>query len=292
MYNKWLIIDILEKKGNTTIYNVKPNINDDTSEIIKNNLKGKKWVLKLINNNHSKPYIEEIQNTEDYQLYKSSYCVNMPEDSSFRSGIIDNKCWYVMEKYDDSLKNNFLFGKNKMGLLISNIIDSLEWIHLTHNIVHGDIKIDNILINFNNTEKPFCLIDYESMTKPNSLNCIKNLPNGYYYFGLGCISDKPFMSYRMDLQAFGYLLWCLSLSIDSYHRFNWQMKAFTYYDNNKITSEFYDLENIQNIENLNANMNDLIKSYFEIISEVDWFEKESPNPDIYKRIKNLITSLN
>jgi hypothetical protein len=87
------------------------------------------------------------------------------------------------------------------------------------------------------------------MTKPNSLNCIKNLPNGYYYFGLGCISDKPFMSYRMDLQAFGYLLWSLSLSIDSYHRFNWQMKAFTYYDNNKITSEFYDLENIQNIEN-------------------------------------------
>lgn len=288
MHNKWFIIDILEKKGNTLIYNVKPVLNDETSEIIKNNLNGKKWVLKYIKDEAKHPYTEEIDNIEKYELHKSPFCITMPEDISFRSGIFDNKSWYVMEKYDSSLKHHFLFGKNKIKLLISNIIDSLEWLHITKKRVHGDIKIDNILINFNNNEKPFCLIDYESIAEPNTNACNKNLPNGYYYFGLGCTSDKPFMSYRMDLQAFGYLLWSLTLSVDSCYRFNWQSKAFNYYDNNKITSEFDDLIKTRVTENANLYMDNLMKSYFSIISEVDWFEK-NPNPNIYERIKNLIS---
>lgn len=288
MYNKWFIIDILEKKGHTLIYNVKPVLDEKTSETIKNNLSGIKWVLKYIKEDASHPYTEEIDNIEKYELYKSPFCIKMPEDNSYRSGIFDNKSWYVMEKHDSSLKNHFLFGKNKIQLLISNIIDSLEWFHIEKKRVHGDIKIDNILINFKNDEKPFCLIDYESMAEPNSVTCAKNLPNGYYYFGLGCTSDKPFISYRMDLQAFGYLLWCLTLSVDSYFRFNWQDKAFGYYDQNKITSEFDDLVKVRFTENATSYMNDLIKSYFNIITEVDWFEK-NPNPDIYKRIKGLIS---
>jgi hypothetical protein len=58
--------------------------------------------------------------------------------------------------------------------------------------------------------------------------------------------------------------------------------------NNKITSEFDDLVKVRFTENTKLCMNDLIKSYFNIISEVDWLEV-NPNPDIYKRIKNLIS---
>lgn len=288
MYKKWLIIDILKRKGNTLIYNVKPVIDDETCEIIKNNLNGRKWVLKYIKNINSHPYTEEIDNIEKYELHKSQFCITMPDDNSYRSGIYDNKSWYVMQKYDGSLKEYFLFGKNNIKLLLSNIIDSLEWFHTTKKRVYGDMKIDNILINFNDNKTPFCLIDYESITEPNTNTCIKDLPNGYYYFGLGCSSDKPYMSYRMDLQAFGYILWSLTLSVDSHFIFNWQSKAFNYYDDNKITSEFDDLVKVRFTENTTLCMNDLIKSYFNIISGVDWLEV-NPNPEIYKKIKNLIS---
>jgi tol-pal system-associated acyl-CoA thioesterase len=49
-----------------------------------------------------------------------------------------------------------------------------------------------------------------------------------------------------------------------------------------------DLVKVRFTENTKLCMNDLIKSYFNIISEVDWLEV-NPNPDIYKRIKNLIS---
>jgi len=297
MFDKWQIIDIIEsKQNNMYIYNVTPIFDNNTSEIIKMNLQNKKWVMKLIISNvhNNQVYKDEIENIEKYELYNNPYFISMPIDSSFRSGMYrsyingmyNNKCWYAMEKYDSNLKNSFLFGKNKMKLLISNIINTIEWLHLTKNRVHGDIKIDNILVNFNTIEKPFCLIDYETIAKPNFEKCIENLPNGYYFYALGCSSDKSFTSYRMDLEAFGNILWCLTLSIDKYYRFSWQILAFNYYENNKITSDFDNLNKLRNNET-NIEMNDLVKSYFNIISDVDWCE-ENPNPDIYKRIKELI----
>lgn len=283
MFEKWLIIDILEsKKMQTIIYNVKSSINENIY------LENKKWVMKLIlSSKDSEVYTEEIDNIEKYELYNNPFCVAMPTELSLRSGIYENKSWYVMEKYDNNLTKAFLFGKNNMKLLISNVIDLIEWLHISKNRVHGDIKSDNILINFTDTRKPFCLADYESITKPNNNICIKNLPNGYYYYGYGCLSDKPYMSYRMDLQAFGYILWNLTTSVESYNKFNWQLKAFAYYDKNKINSEFDDLNDIRFMHDMNTNKTELIKSYFNIISEVDWFER-NPNPDIYKRIRELI----
>jgi len=280
MSEKWIIIDIIESKRQTIIYNVKPSLNENTF------LQNKKWVMKLISTIDFKPYTDEIDNIEKYELYNSPYCVRMPSELSLRSGIYENKCWYAMEKYDDNLKNAFLFGKCNIKLLISNIIDFIEWLHLSKNIVHGDIKADNILINFQDKERPFCLADYESLTKPNNYICSKNLPNGYYYYGFGCYSDKPYMSYRMDLQAFGYLLWNLTTSVESYNKFDWQMKAFFYYENKKITNQFNHLDDNRFLYDFNTEKPDLIKAYFNIISEVDWFEK-NPNPDIYKRIRKL-----
>ena len=290
MYDKWMLIDILENKDNSTvIYNVKP-INK--KYFFFNNkysvVDDKIWVMKrfYFKNNDNK-YSDELNNIEKYKLYDCKFCISMPENPEYRFGHDLIGAWYTMEKYDGNLKNNFLFGKNKIKLLISNIIDFFEWLHITKSRVHGDVKVDNILVKFTENERPFVIIDYESISEPENILCLNNLPNGYYYYGLGCKSDKPYISYRMDLEAFGYILWSLTLSVEQYIKFNWQRQSFILYETGKKKNEFNLLDEIRNNSFINTDMNDLIKSYFNIISKVDWFDK-NPNPDVYKQIRNII----
>ena len=151
-------------------------------------------------------------------------------------------------------------------------------------IIHGDIKSENILINFKNTNTPFCLIDFESLCKPDKITCENDLPCGYYYYALGCESDKPYYSYRMDLQAFGIILWNLTLSVENFYKFDWQDRGNYNYNKRKNFNEFKYLNALRNI---NGEKNDLIKNYFEIIEKVDWYDTEV-DPDIYKKIKDLV----
>jgi len=276
---QWNLINIIETKKDKIIYKVVPIIEDDISDSLKNELLNNEWVMKVITNDDT-----EVNIINNLLLYNNPFCIKMPIDYTFRSRISNTKSWYTMELYESNIKQKFNYAKNKIKLLISNIIDFLEWLHIKEEKVHGDIKPDNILFKQCN-KRPFCLIDYENIGEIEQNICYKNLPNGYYYYALGCESDKPYMSYRMDLQAFGFILWSLSLSIETYYSFPWQNQAFTYYNNKKTTNDFNNLNKIRDLNNLPKN--ELITSYFKIISEVGWYDNVVDS-EIYNKIRKII----
>ena len=277
--NIWQIESLVEEKNDTIIYNVSPIINNLNKDELINELTNKKWVMKVIDN-----YLREIKMIENFSIYNIPFCIKMPSDKKFRSGIDYESGWYVMEKYDCNLRTNFLFGKNKIKLLVLNIISFIECIHINHKIVHGDIKADNILIKFDDNENPFKLIDFESLCHPEKIKCIDENKDGYYYYGLGCYSDKPFMSYRMDLESFGIILWSLTLSIENFYKFYWQSEAFHKYENYSNGNIYEYLNQLR--KNTPEDKNETIKKYFEIVSELDWYEL-NPKPYIYTKIKDL-----
>ena len=280
MNNLWSIESLIEQKNDTIIYNVVPFINITISNDLANELVNTKWVIKIISN-----YLREIKIIENHNIYNIPFSIKMPSDKKFRSGFDNGKGWYVMEKYDGNLRNNFLFGKNKIKLLVLNIISFIEYIHINKKMVHGDIKPDNILVKFDNNDNPFKLIDFESLTEPDLINCYEQGRDGYYYYGLGCYSDTSYFSYRMDLESFGMILWSLTLSIENFYKFNWQDIAFHKYEYYKNTENIYDYLN-ELRKNTLENKNDIITKYFEIISELDWYES-NPKGDIYTKIKEL-----
>jgi len=281
----WKIISCLEEKEGVIIYNIIPNdeIDEEDKELFNN-----KWVMKVINNYH-----REIDMIENYEIFKSPYCVKMPSKKINRSGTYKNNSWYVMEKYLGNLKNYFLYGKNNIDILVFEIISFIEFLHVEKNVVHGDVKPENILVNLKE-DNMFKLIDYESLVKPTSVICKNNIRDGFYYYSLGCYDNKSFYSFRMDLEAFGIILWCLTLSDDYLYRFNWQYDSYDQYINipdncfyisYEIISYTYDKLNLLK-KNSKEYKDEKIKKYFEIINELDW-NTNTPNPEIYKKIKEL-----
>lgn len=270
--NIWELGEIIEFNTNTIIYNVIPTI-------INEDLEKTKWILKF-----SKNFISEIKKIEEYLIFNEKFCIKMPLEKEFRSGLINKDGWYVMEKYDGNLHKYFLFGKNNIKLLISNIINFIKWLHVEKKVVHGDLKHQNILINFTKKDRPFCLIDYESLDEPDNIACVDNNPDGYYYYGYGCEYDKPNCSFRYDLEAFGLILWALTLSVDSLYKFHWQEEAFKRYKKKQFDNHYSYLNALK--QSYITPKSDLIINYYKIIEEVDWYEK-NPDPDIYDRILKL-----
>jgi serine/threonine protein kinase len=280
--NCWKIKDKIYERKHVNIYTVDPIINDDMTDDIKNEITSKKWVLKYFNNNP-----EEVMIIESFKLYETEFCIPMPLTKRHRCGLYKGKYWYIMEKYESSLAHNIKFAKENINVLVLNILNFLEWLHIEKKCVHGDIKENNILINKENNKNPFCITDYETIGKIETFPCYENLPYGYYYYTYGCDYDKPYYSYRADLQAFGYILLSLLNSTTEFKIYNWQKVAITRYENNCKINYFEELEAIKQLEMLEVKIPDVLTKYFDIISNVNWDDKYK-NPEIYVKLKNLI----
>jgi len=273
-YGIWKIENIIEEKTDSAIYNIIPtNLDCENIEIYDND-----WVMKITN------YDTEIRVIESLKIYENPFACKMPSNYQNRHGFYKKNNWFVLEKYDDNLLNKFMFGKQNLNLLVLNIIDFIEWLHVEKKKIHGDIKAQNIVVKTNSINKLFCLIDYENIQEPDgTIICKDNLPNGYYYYSLGCDINESYLSYRMDLEAFGMILWALTLSEEKYYSFDWQNSSYYYYNNHEKNNYFYNLDKTKNIQP----KNDLINKYYNIINKVKWNDKIA-NPDIYKNIKNLV----
>jgi serine/threonine protein kinase len=287
-FKKWNIKKVLVKNNKTYIYDVEPilDLEDNKNEEIKKDILSTKWVLKYTSN-----WYRELRIINELKLYEDNdLFIRMPQEITFRGEILPNFSYFTMEKYDLPLRNDYMFAKKNLKNLGKYLIDVLSYLHLKLNKVHGDIKCDNILIKYSKSQ-PFILMDYECIKEPDEITCDAELPEGYYYYYLGCYFDKPPFSYRNDLQTIGYLFYSLALSTDKeYVITSWQSYAMDFYNENLKKNDFEFLETIRKNDVVKENLinneyKNMIVSYFDIIEKQDWYGK--PNPEVYEKLQNL-----
>jgi serine/threonine protein kinase len=287
-FKKWQLNKVLVCNSKTTIYNVEPKFDfeDNTNEELKNDILSTKWVLK-----YTSHWERELRIINQLKLYENDELfIKMPKDKIFRGEIFPSFSYFVMEKYDSTIRDNFKFARENLKKLGKYLIDVLSFLHLKLNKIHGDIKCDNILIKYSKSQ-PFILMDYECIKEPDEVLCQSELPEGYYYYYLGCYFDKPHFSYRSDLQTVGYLFYSLAMSTHKeYVITSWQNYAMDFYNEDLKKNDFEFLETIRKNDVIKEFLTkneykDMIVSYFDIIEKQDWYG--NPNPEVYEKLQTL-----
>lgn len=240
--------------------------------IVKRGCESIEWVLKISDNDN------EIKNILKYDIQRHEFGIKMPESDA--SGIYKKWHWFVMEKCKcdcSALVKNSIH----IGSFIECIIGFLKYIHRTHKVIHGDLKINNILQN--NTIYKVC--DFETMTVPSNKSlCNETNSDYYYYYGYGAEYNKPVDSYRYDLQALGSAL----VFIDNESKLlQFQHLAFYYYRNRFKLNYFDNLKRLRDV----VTMSEKTKAYFKIVEIIDWFSPEPPPESVYDEIIALYSSV-
>jgi len=270
IYGPWKIKNIINYTSDTVIAEVELLYYD--IDIIKNKLHGiNEWAIKI---RESTCYASEDNKILKYKINECQYSIKIPNDDEYFHGNYNNYNWFVMDKHKSTINcvNNLDY-----KLLTKCIISFLKDLHCKKKLIHGDIKIVNILHDDDN----FIVCDYESVSPMNNKDVCNFIDySHYYYYGLGCEYNKPFYSYRMDLQAFGYILG----NILSKKRYKFQIIS-DYYYGKKSTKNVHEYLEYKKIHD---NYPDLVKEYLKLISEIDWFDINPPNENIYDNIIELI----
>lgn len=279
----WILVKTLIKNEKSLIYNILPIIDKNSSEEYQTFLSNKKWILKVTDD----PY--EIHIIEYLKMYDNELCIKIDKTSLFR----DDKTkinWYVMEKYDNNIYADIKFAKKNLMKLGDYMCKFLRWLHIENHNIHGDIKANNIVFDNSNKDYPFKIIDYESIRPPSKkLLCDESHYENCYFYYLGCDYNKPYYSYRMDLEAFGRILFSLEVSDDYYQLSEWQTEAIKCYDL-KMYNSFFRLALLKQAENKEAELEysihkNTILKYFNIIRNQDWFDE--PNVEVYDELEKL-----
>jgi serine/threonine protein kinase len=253
------------------------------------------WIMKIRDDvNEGLIYLK-------YKLNDCIFALDIPQEQEYFNStfeLLNNTnsyntfTWYVTEKYDEDIGKNYKFAKNNWKDLLGSVIQFLKYIH-QQKIIHGDIKARNILYK-PDAEIIFKVCDYESLQTPrNDEICKDEGYNGFYYYSLGCNRDQPYFSYRMDLEAFGYILWAVLLSTEkAEYLFDWQVMAFDLYkkkvkNNSDLYYNYYNHLDVLKKNTSNQLMLYIIQKYFKIISIIDWKSIEPPDNSIYDKLLEL-----
>jgi serine/threonine protein kinase len=269
----WIINRIIKSEQFRCILQV--FLNKENEHLIDSDLGGiKYWIMKIMTK-HDK---DEYEIIKKYKLNDIEYSVKILKNDVMSHGKYENYIWYVMEEYcfDCSNKRNMVINEKK---IISSIINFLRYIHREHKIIHGDIKLKNVLYKNGN----YYVCDYESIKEPNNNElCDDNNSSNYYYYYIGCEYKKPIWSYRTDLEAVGYILWSI---INNFHFLDFQKSAQYYYENDYEVNRYEKLDNIKEADF--ENIPDIVTNFFKITSKIDWFNLEPPSNEIYDEIINI-----
>jgi serine/threonine protein kinase len=290
--NNWSVIKVLEQLYDSIIVEVLLDSVDPTDLVNNFNLKTI-WIMKIRKYND----INEGEFYFKYELNKCKYALQSPKNELSSYGklqLLNERCtWSITEKYDEDISKNFIFAKNNWTYLLESVIEFLRYIHREKKVVHGDIKAKNILYK-TDSEILFKVCDYESLTPPNLTDiCKQSGCNGYYFYSIGCAKNESFYSYRMDLEAFGLILWAVLVSkTKDEYIFDWQKMCHKLYNQKIVTDINVTNSNYILIDNLKKmaymyNMIDIINKYYEIISDVNWKSTEPPDNNIYDELINL-----
>jgi serine/threonine protein kinase len=282
---QWKITKFISGHNGAYIYEVCTTITE--YDIINTKLYGKLiWVIKL----KDIQFEDESKVIIKYNLSSCPYTLVTPNDETLFSGRYNKHDWYIIELYTSDILRNIKFAKDNFSDLLISICNFLKFLHRERCVVHGDIKLQNVLYK-EDVNILFKVCDYETVKKPDlSTICREAGYDGYYYYSLGCHPDKSYNSYRMDLEGFGIILWSvMSRQDDVKTKLEFQQKSWYYYEN-KIREDKY--ENLDILkEKDKENMPEIIKKYFEIISVVDWELQIPPNISVYNKINNLILNI-
>lgn len=252
----WIIISIINKEKDRLIAVVKQI--GDVDE----------YVMKISESN------KEYMRIPKYNL--SQYGVKLYKNESEAYGKYGSYYWFVMEKYTANCSIGNTFGLD-ICKFIEDVIKFLKYLHREHRVIHGDIKLPNILYK----EGTYSVADYELIKEPDNDNiCDESDFDNYYFYSYGAKYGMPVFSYRYDLQAVGYMLMVID---NNYKLLPFQKKAHYYYRHRVFDNYFDELNALKN----EYELPEKIKAYFKLIRRVDWFSLEPPTEDIYDEIITL-----
>jgi len=239
------------------------------------------WIMKIINikNNDS-----EIEIIKKYQLHTLPNSVIKLIDEVFLTGKYNSYEWFVMEKCNGDIYKYIKTAYQNWDILLECVINFLKHLHQKKKLIHGDLKLKNIL--YKASDNTFKVCDYESVSQPDlEINCNMNGSIGYYYYYIGAIPNEPFLSYKMDLLALGVILWTVycNVSLIDNKIFKWQQYAIEYYERRDKYDNYQKLEELKRLEF----MPKIIQEYFEIVSKIDSKTVDPPSDNIYNDILNL-----
>lgn len=290
----WKINKILCMNDNFVIICDVSTYKIDVNELL-NKLNGvSNWIMKL--RLYEKKYSEvDIIKKINFKDVPNSVIADI--DSEYMFGFYDKYEWYIIEKCDGDLNKYIKIATEKWDILLENVCSFLKYLHRVKKVIHGDLKEKNIL--YNSELDKFKVCDYESCKKQVlDISCNKiietikdGLPiynrvdsDGYYFYYLGANLNESYMSYKMDLLSFGFILWNIySYKTTKRSLFKWQLRAIELYESNEQIYRYDELEKLKSEEE----MPDIIKEYFKIVDTIDPLSIEPPDKNIYDRIFDL-----
>jgi hypothetical protein len=237
------------------------------------------WAIKIKNDNHYDiRYLEKLKGVRN--------CVEVPADSAaFTGRLPDGRTWYTMRKYNDTVDNRKAFSRDRWRQIARDVLQFLQDAH-ARRLAHLDIKTFNIL--YDATHNCFRVCDFEHMTEAEDFDDdplhTYDSEHAWYYAMLGGDLDQPYESYRMDLEALGFVLSMLTWPAGRPIRFLREYEC-------RMREEMAILTVDETLEwrkqDIAAAAPPPLAAYFASIQEVAWDTEAPPPPEFYDRLKAL-----
>ncbi len=195
---------------NESLYNIADsNYYINNKYIYKSKLGGGSYgnVLKCIDNKHQEYAIKMISKDIDNNIIKNEINIlkkltNITKDYYLIDYFYDNYYYYIVTNYISGislysyLKRVKYIDEEKIINILKQLTNKLLLLKI-NNIIHNDIKLDNIIINLNNNK--ITLIDYGSSN--NSNNTLVYSPPEFL--------NNNIITYQNDIWAMGCLIYIL-----------------------------------------------------------------------------------
>ena len=246
----------------------------------------KLWALKIKADNHY-----DIRYVKKLRGYCIRNVVDVPvEEEAFSGTLDDGRLWYAMRCYDRQVASDE-WSRQRWQQVATDVLQFLEDFHIKLRLAHLDIKTYNIL--YDADADCFRVCDFEHVTESEDFEIDEPLRtydayHRWYYTMLGGDPDQPYESFRMDLEALGFVLSMLTWPAGESAQFLFECeRRMNGGGTAGITeSEVVMLRNKEIAENAPP----VLLQYYCGIEELAWTAAEPPPAEFYQNLKALFTA--